>query len=324
MSDSDLSSSPLSQLSNFHQSRSKLISMLRHFYEKLFQVILQSRLNTSHLVSSQDHWFNLLHQSEPIQLDIPWMQSIVDADLPSFLQPTTLEIILSWKHLNDNKIYFNEKQVPYDIKSVVLEKWQINFNGNDKTDVDTKSVYKYTCQYFRLLVAILKRLPAHNLLKSEKSKMLKRFGWHVTYHLYTTIPPDSDALPLDCPIDPSDEVLSYEMPLVESSMGSVLVKLDYRSPANFSMSNKSDVKVLLHRKPDTVEELERKINAIIAAIPNPTLLSVSVEDELKTQESVLNILNATITSMKQENYDEITENEIFRMSFMDLNKLAGD
>jgi hypothetical protein len=252
--------------------------MLRHFYEKLIQIILQSRLNTSNLISTQDHWFNVLFQSEPIKLDLKWMDSV---ELDSFLQPTTLEIVLSWRHLKDTKIYHNEKEIPKEIQSVVLEKWQISFDKNEKQDIDTKSVYKFSCQYFRLLVAILKRLPSHNLLKSEKSKIMKRFGWHVTYHLYTTHPEESDAYPLHQPIDPSDEQLTYEMPLINTQMGAVGVKLEYRSPANFSMSNKSELKMLLHRKPDTMEELERKLDHIIAVIPNPDLAEHSVEDEIK-------------------------------------------
>eukprot|EP00835_Amoeboradix_gromovi_P003199 NODE_202_length_14999_cov_0.270067.p7 type:complete len:325 gc:universal NODE_202_length_14999_cov_0.270067:14333-13359(-) len=319
---SELSSSPLSQLSNFHQSRSKLISMLRHFYEKLFQTILQSRLNTSNLVSPQDHWFNLLYQSEPIHLDLSWMDRL-SSDLPVFLQPTTLEIILSWKHLNDNtKIYFNQNEISKEIKSVVLEKWLISLDDSKKQDLDIKSVYKFACQYFRLLLAILKRLPAHNLLKSEKSKIMKRFGWHVTFNLYSQDPPESDAFPLEKQIDNTDERLSYDMPVVDTQIGAVMVKLDYRSPANFSMSSKSEIKMLLHRKPDTQEELQRKLDGIVSNIPKIVFQNHSQEDEVKIQQQVLKLLNAKIAAMKQDNYEEVAENEIFRMSFMDLSKLA--
>eukprot|EP00834_Sanchytrium_tribonematis_P005456 NODE_330_length_9451_cov_0.342173.p4 type:complete len:311 gc:universal NODE_330_length_9451_cov_0.342173:1369-437(-) len=294
MSDtSELSSSPLSQLSNFHQSRSKLISMLRHFYEKLIQVILQSRLNTSQMITAQDTWFNILYQSEPIHLDLAWMDGL-DSEYPSFLQPLTVEIILSWKHLNETKIYHNEKELPRNIKSVILERWHVTCDTTKETVIDTKSVYKYTCQYFRLLVAILKRLPSHNLLKSEKSKMIKRFGWHVTYNIYTSDQSDSDAFQMENKIDDADEILHYEMPNIETQLGCIAVDLQYRSPATFSMSSKSDLKVVRHRKLESIQELQKKLEVIIQDIPDPELQSHSKDDEVK----VIQIHLGSVSSLK--------------------------
>ena len=272
MSESDLSSSPLSQLSNYHQDRSKLISLLRHFYEKLLQIVLQSRLNTSQLQSAQDHWFNILYQYEPIKIDMSFMSQLES----SLMHPIQLDIILSWKHLNDTKIYHNEIEIPKTIKSVVLETWTIECNGQT-SDIDTKSVYKFLCQYFRLLVAILKRLPSHNLLKSEKSKMIKRFGWHVTFTLNSI----SDALPVSTLINTADTTMTYDMPSIQTQLGSINVNLKYRSPANFSMSPKSELKTVLHRKPDTIEEMHKKLDSILNTIPPLPIPNHTKEQELK-------------------------------------------